>query len=280
MILLNPTRPCASPLFPKHQSLTTAQLHLSQLLVPETHTLFALVGSKVWTRIWRWWTLPGVDFHGLLGEPAGGRKNSTNVTQSQGASAREKQFLNTEQIFVTKFVNFSERTAEAKQKKGKPWFLNQMTIRSEQLSQTKDSGHLEASEPCPPWHLWQTVVALAGLQWLSTPGASSAASAYSPGDTGRKNLKGLQVVKKKKRVDGEQSETEFLCCCFHHFFPGLVYSRSAMDYKNIKFYLPNTPILPPFCLLLHVTTQDFFHSELDKCNSVLSLLTASSLSYF
>lgn len=200
MILLNPTRPCASPLFPKHQSLTTAQLHLSQLLVPETHTLFALVGSKVWTRIWRWWTLPGVDFHGLLGEPAGGRKNSTNVTQSQGASAREKQFLNTEQIFVTKFVNFSERTAEAKQKKGKPWFLNQMTIRSEQLSQTKDSGHLEASEPCPPWHLWQTVVALAGLQWLSTPGASSAASAYSPGDTGRKNLKGLQVVKKKKEL--------------------------------------------------------------------------------
>ena len=30
----------------------------------------------------------------------------------------------------------------------------------ESVSQTKDSGHLAASEPCPPWRLWQTVVAL------------------------------------------------------------------------------------------------------------------------
>lgn len=154
-----------------------------------------------------------------------------------------------------------------------------MTIRSEQLSQTKDSGHLAASEPCPPWHLWQTVVALAGLQWLSTPGASSTASAYSPGDTGRKNLKGLQVVKEKKSWwRAEWDSVAF--CRFHHFFPVLVYSRSAMDYKNFKLYLPNTPSLPPFCLLLHVITQDFFHSELDKCNGILSLLTTSSLSYF
>lgn len=185
-------RPCTSPLLPKHQSLTTAQLHPSQSLDTQTHTLSFLAGSKVWTRIWRWWALPGADFHGLLGELLGGRKNSTNVTQGQGASAREKQFLNTAQIFVTKFVNFSERTAEEKQNKGKPWFLNQMTIRSEQPFQTKDVGHLAASEPCPPW--------ASGRQWFSTPGASSAASAYSSGDPGRKNLKGLQVVKKKKEL--------------------------------------------------------------------------------
>ena len=150
VILLIPMRPCTSPLLPKHQSLTTAQLHPSQLLDTQTHTLFFLVGSKVWTRIWRWWALPGVVFHGLLGELLGGRKNSTNVTQGQGASAREKQFLNTAQIFVTKVFNFSERTAEEKQNKGKPWFLSQMTIRSEQPLQTKDVGHLAASEPCPP----------------------------------------------------------------------------------------------------------------------------------
>lgn len=128
-------------------------------------------------------------------------------------------------------------------------------------SQQVGPAHVGSSNAHQQQQPYTTLVASAGLRWGSALETSSPASAYSPGTTRRKILKGLQIL--EQLMESKVRKILLRYCCFP-----LIFAQGWFSLGNCGLQGPQTPppkyLRPPslLCPSSYYTTQAFFSSQL------------------